>query len=287
YRPFTYQRPDGTFEGFDIDAARRLGADLGVKVRFVSTSWPQLVEGLREGRYDIAMSGITRNLERQKIVSLSDPYLLIGKCLLIRRADRARFTDLKAIDRLGVRIGVNPGGTNESFVRDRINTADVVVIEDNLSIPDAVAEGRVDVMLTDNVEAVLVANRDPRLFAVSPDSPLTHDELSYMLPRDDAAFLDWVNLWLRQMALDGELERLREKWIDVTSASRSKRSENSSEGAGIRLLEPLGIISRPTVGRLFARDEPWSVIESWFSQGWDSLFVKRTRLLGVSSAESF
>ena len=142
-------------------------------------------------------------------------------------------------------------------------------------------------MLTDNVEAVLVANRDPRLFAVSPDSPLTHDELSYMLPRDDAAFLDWVNLWLHQMALDGELERLREKWIDVTSASRSKRSENSSEGAGIRLLEPLGIISRPTVGRLFARDEPWSVIESWFSQGWDSLFVKRTRLLGVSSAESF
>ena len=108
-----------------------------------------------------------------------------------------------------------------------------------------------------------------------------------MLPRDDAAFLDWVNLWLHQMALDGELERLREKWIDVTSASRSKRSENSSEGAGLRLLEPLGIISRPTVGRLFARDEPWSVIESWFSQGWDSLFVKRTRLLGVSSAESF
>ena len=287
YRPFTYQRPDGTFEGFDIDAARRLGADLGVKVRFVSTSWPQLVEGLREGRYDIAMSGITRNLERQKIVSLSDPYLLIGKCLLIRRADRARFTDLKAIDRLGVRIGVNPGGTNESFVRERINTADIVVIEDNLSIPDAVAEGRVDVMLTDNVEAVLVANEDPRLFAVQPDSPLSRDELGYMLPRDDPAFLNWVNLWVHRMVLNGEFERLREKWIDGASASRGQGSENSLEGAGLRLLEPLGNISRLAAVRFFARDEPRSVIESWFSQGWDSVFAKRPRALGVSSAESF
>ena len=88
------------------------------------------------------------------------------------------------------------------------------------------------------------------------------------------------------MALNGEFERLREKWIDGVSASPGKRSENSSEGAGLRLLEPLGNISRPAVGRLFARDESWSVIESWF-QGWDSLFVKRTRSLGVSSAESF
>ena len=287
YRPFSYRRPDGKFEGFDIDAARQLGLSLGVEVRFVQTSWPGLEQGLLDGRYDIAMSGITRTLDRQKVASLSDPYLSIGKCPLIRRADRERFTDLDAIDRAGVRVGVNPGGTNESFVRGHIHAAEIVVIEDNLSIPDAVATGRVDVMLTDNVEAVLVANQDSRLLAVLPDSPLSHDELGYMLPRDDPAFLNWVNLWVHRMALNGEFERLREKWIDGVSASPGKRSENSSKGAGLRLLEPLGNISRPAVGRLFARDEPWSVIESWFSQGWDSLFAKRPRSLGVSSAESF
>ena len=191
YRPFSYRRPDGTFEGFDIDAARRLAAALGVDVRFVATSWPTLLDGLREGRYDIAMSGITRTLERQTVVSMSDPYFSIGKSPLVRAADRERFPNLEAIDRPGIRIGVNPGGTNETFVRRTIERAEIVVIEDNLSIPEAVAAGRVDVMLTDNVEAVLVASRDPRLVAVSPDDPLTHDELSYMLPRDDDAFLNW------------------------------------------------------------------------------------------------
>lgn len=228
YRPFSYERPDGTFEGFDIDAANRLGADLGVRVRFVATTWPKLVDGLLEGRYDIAMSGITRTLERQKRVSLSAPYFSIGKCPLVRKADRERFTDLEAIDRPGVRIGVNPGGTNEAFVREHIDEAQVVVIEDNLSIPDAVASGRVDVMLTDNVEAVIVAGRDPRLFAVSPESPLSHDELSYMLPRDDPSFLNWVNLWLHRMRLDGELERLHREWISSAASSRSGRSDSSS-----------------------------------------------------------
>lgn len=61
YRPFSFARSDGSFEGIDIDAAHALGDALGVEVKFVKTSWPNLVAGLRDGRYDIAMSGITRN----------------------------------------------------------------------------------------------------------------------------------------------------------------------------------------------------------------------------------
>ncbi|HJO37476.1 MAG TPA: transporter substrate-binding domain-containing protein [Vicinamibacterales bacterium] len=219
YRPFSYRRPDGTYEGFDIDAARRLGEALGVVVRFVQTSWPTLVDDLDAGRFDIAMSGITRTPERLAVATLSDPYLSIGKSPLVRAADRERFPDLDAIDRPGVRIGVNPGGTNETFVRVRITRATIVVIEDNLSIPDAVATGRVDVMVTDNVEAVLVAGEDPRLAAVSPDTPFTREALSYLLPRGDSALLERVNLWLRRMTATGELDRLRERWMTDPASS--------------------------------------------------------------------
>jgi cyclohexadienyl dehydratase len=62
------------------------------------------------------------------------------------------------------------------------------------------------------VEAVLAARKDPRLHAVAPDRPLTTEELSYMIPRDDPAFLNWINLWLHQMKASGKLERLRKRW---------------------------------------------------------------------------
>ena len=259
YRPFSYRRADGTFEGFDVDAARSLGAALGVRVRFVQTSWPTLVDDLHAGRYDIAMSGITRTRDREAVASLSDGYLSIGKSPLVRSEDRDRFLDLDAIDRPGVRIGVNPGGTNETFVRASITRAQIVVIEDNLSIPDAVATGRVDVMVTDNVEAVLVASQDPRLAAVRPEAPLTREELSYMLPRDDEAFLNRVDAWLRQMRLDGELDRLRERWmtgaapggtagagpVQRRSNVASMRTQRSGSNATVCGASSTAIVNRP------------------------------------------
>lgn len=214
YKPFSYLNPQtGQYEGHDIDAALKLGEDLGVEVRFVETTWKTLVQGILGGRYDIAMCGITRTLSRQKEVGLTAPYIQVGKSPLIRKADEGRFKTLADIDQPGVKIGVNPGGTNEKFVRANIKKAEIVVVPKNLDIPDKVAAGEVDVMITDNVEAMLVAGKRPELFAVSPKDTYTRDDFGYMFPRDEFAFQNWLNLWVHQMHAKGEFQKLKAKWI--------------------------------------------------------------------------
>lgn len=214
YKPFSYYNEETkTFEGHDIDAAAKLGEALGVEVRYVKTTWKTLVQGILNGTYDVAMSGITRNLSRQKQVALTSPYISVGKSPLIRTSDKDRFKTLADIDTKGVKIGVNPGGTNERFVLANIKNAEIVVIEKNLSIPTAVESGDVDVMITDNVEAMLVAGKNSKLFAVSPDKTFTKDDFGYMLPRDDFAFLNWMNLWMHQMHVKGEFAKLKVQWI--------------------------------------------------------------------------
>jgi cyclohexadienyl dehydratase len=214
YKPFSYfNEATQEYEGHDIDAAKKLGEDLGVEVRFVKTTWKTLVQGILDERYDVAMCGITRNLARQKQVGLTTPYINVGKSPLIRMADKDRFKTLADIDQPGVKIGVNPGGTNEKFVLATIKQAEIVVIEKNLDIPGKVAAGEVDVMITDNVEAMLVAGKNQELYAVSPNETLTKDDFGYMLPRDDFAFLNWMNLWMHQMHQKGEFEELKAKWI--------------------------------------------------------------------------
>lgn len=214
YKPFSYFNENTKqFEGHDIDAASMLAESLGVEAMFVKTTWKTLVEGVLKGRYDVAMSGITRTLSRQTQVGLTDPYIKVGKSPLIRTDDKQRFKTLSDIDQPSVKIGVNPGGTNEKFVNANISQAEVVVIPKNLDIPDKIAAGEVDVMITDNVEAMLVAGSRSELYAVSPDKPFTRDDFGYMLPRDDPAFLNWLNLWIHQMHEKGEFEKLKEKWI--------------------------------------------------------------------------
>ncbi len=214
YKPFSYLNPKtGKYEGHDIDAAKKLGEAMGADVIFVKTTWKTLVEGILKGRYDVAMCGITRTLSRQKQVGLTDPYIKVGKSPLIRTADKERFKTLADIDQPGVKIGVNPGGTNERFVNANIKQAQVVVIPKNLDIPDKIASGEVDVMITDNVEAMLVAGNRPELFAVAPDRTFTRDDFGYMVPRNAWALINWLNLWVHQMKEKGEFQRLKEKWI--------------------------------------------------------------------------
>ena len=214
YKPFTYLNPEtGTYEGMDIDAAHLLGEALGVSVRFVPTTWSNLSEDTLNDRFDLAMGGITRTLTRQKVLALTDPYVTIGKSPLIRKADRERFKSLQDIDRPGVRIGANYGGTNEAYVRANIVQATIVMFENNLDVQPAVAAGEVDVMFTDNVEAVIYARQNPLLYALDPDKPLTREDLGYMTVRDDQPYVNFLNLWLYQMQQKGTLDGLRSKWI--------------------------------------------------------------------------
>ncbi|MED0674855.1 cyclohexadienyl dehydratase [Aneurinibacillus thermoaerophilus] len=215
YKPFTYFNPKTQqFEGYDIDAAKMLAKDLGVEVQFVKTSWPTLMDDLLADKFDIAVGGITRNVERQKKAHLSQGYIQFGKAPLIRKEDKEKFKSIEDINKPEVRIGVNPGGTNEKFVRAYLPKANVTVVENNLDIPHLVAEGKFDVMITDNIEAMLYAKQDPRLYAALSDKPFTIDEKGFMMHRGDTVFSNWIELWMEEMELKGEFEKLKKKWIE-------------------------------------------------------------------------
>ena len=90
YAPFSVQRnveesdaASRQFDGADIDLALDLGSALGVNVVFVHTSWPKLMADLRDGRFDIAMSGVSKTLERAR-------HGCVHAGVLCRRQDAAR-----------------------------------------------------------------------------------------------------------------------------------------------------------------------------------------------------
>src|SRR2546425_228634 len=57
YKPFSYQRPDGGYEGLDIDLVQSAAKALGVEVEMVKTAWPSLMKDFLE-KCDVAVGGI-------------------------------------------------------------------------------------------------------------------------------------------------------------------------------------------------------------------------------------
>ncbi|MBI3524772.1 MAG: gamma subclass chorismate mutase AroQ [Betaproteobacteria bacterium] len=213
YKPFSYRtNPASPFIGLDIELAGQLAKALGVRLELAPTSWPNLMKDLGEDRFDIAMSGVSISLERQKKALYSIPYLRDGKTPITRCENQARFQTLAQIDQPGVRLIVNPGGTNERFARAHIKQAGITVYPDNTTIFDQIVAGKADLMITDAIETRLQQKLKPQLCAVHPDAPFDFSEKAYLLPRD-LLWKDFVDQWLHQTIESGALTRLQDKWL--------------------------------------------------------------------------
>lgn len=212
YPPFSH-RSNGQFEGIDIDLAHALADSLGVQVTFVQTSWPSLLEDLSHHKFDIAMSGISRKLFRQQLGFFSAPYHRGGKTPIVRCADQARFDSLEAIDEPGVRVVVNPGGTNERFTRANIKRATITVFDDNTGIFDQITGNHADVMFTDNIEVRWQTRLKPSLCAAMPGVNLTVSEKGFLMHRD-IVLKEYVNAWLHEMTISGKLTSVFERHLE-------------------------------------------------------------------------
>lgn len=194
YEPFSYER-DGQLAGADVRLALDLATHLGVQPVFVRTSWPTLAADLAADRYDVAMSGVSITPEREQLGAFSVPYQSGGKTIVARCAESRELDTLREVDSRSVRVVVNPGGTNERYVRDHLHRAQVTVHPDNRTVFEEILDGRADAMITDDVEAELQAYRHPELCRTYPGT-LTRASKAIFMP-GDPALKAAVDEWLK------------------------------------------------------------------------------------------
>ena len=90
YRPMSYLEPGtGEYVGFDAALAEDLAEALGVRLEFVPTTWPTLMDDTLAGKFDLAVCGITITSARKELALMSDGYLANGKTVLCRAEDAA------------------------------------------------------------------------------------------------------------------------------------------------------------------------------------------------------
>lgn len=196
FAPFSYRRDrSGTLHGVDINFARMLAVDLNVKIKFVQTTWPELMDDLLADKFDIGMSGITITPERLSVAFFSQPVMSSGKVAITRDENANRFRTIPDINRPGVRVIVNPGGTNEAFARANFPLATIVLNEENLTVFDKILSGDADLMVTDAVEAAVQEVIHPGLEVANRDTPFNNFEFGFLMPRD-YSLKDYVDSWL-------------------------------------------------------------------------------------------
>lgn len=213
YKPFSFQKTDGNFEGLDVDLMTSLASTLGAKVQFVKTTWAKLMGDFTSGNCDIGAGGISVSLERQKKAYFSSPYMINGKTPITLCTNVKKFQTIADINKPDVRVIVNPGGSNEKFAKTYLTKAHIITHDNNIGIFKEVAEGHADVFVTEAAEAKVQSKLNPTLCPVNPDKPLQYAEMGYLLPSGDMRFKLFVDQWLHLSKASGEYAKLADKWV--------------------------------------------------------------------------
>jgi len=210
YAPFSTVDARGVRRGLDIDIIERLASDLDLAIELVPFTWPELGDRLASGQLNMAISGITMRADRALRALSTRPYATTGVVVLVRGAGA---NELAALDLPGRHIGVNAGGHLERWTRAHFRAAAVVAVGDNRTLPDRLAAGAVDAIVSDTAEAPGWQRPEWRMLG-----PFSADYKAVFLPVDAVALADRVDTWLAAREDDGWLAAQRRRWLGARQA---------------------------------------------------------------------
>jgi cyclohexadienyl dehydratase len=219
YPPFSEVVPAAAgstrrYRGFDAAIAEAFADHHGLRIEWVAFRWPELSSLLAAGAFDVAMSGITVRPERSVAGRFSVPVARTGAMVLVRQRGEVEGSNvegrLRALDVVGSRIAVNAGGHLERIARAHFRAAEILAIPDNAAVRDALLSGRVDAVVTDNLEAPRWRQGRSDLAAIGP---FTRDRKAYLLPTANAALAARLDEWLLASERNGTLAKLRARYL--------------------------------------------------------------------------
>ena len=108
---------------------------------------------------------------------------------------------------------INPGGTNEKFANANLKNAKIIIYNDNADIPNQIASGKADIMITETVEALTYIKSNSKLAAPLINEPFTRHSCGILMQKGDQEFLNYINFVLDELRMDGTLDKLENKYL--------------------------------------------------------------------------
>lgn len=213
--PFTISR-SGEWTGFDIQLASKIAKAIGVKLIWDASyhNESELVDALKAGKADIAMSRIKRDLENARQVAYTKPYVTVKHVLMTNRMKVISFhpkdETIKSLEQLPLNVGTIDHVGYTLMATRRFPNATMTSYPNIASLTKALREGKIDAAFCDEVEARFVFIEHPELgitlgYFLLPE---LKSGIVAMVDWPKKHWISWLNLLLEPTANSTQVDGL-------------------------------------------------------------------------------
>lgn len=214
--PWAMSDKKGEYIGFEIEVARRLAEDLGVKVEFVPTKWSGIIPALLTGEFDIIVGGMSIKPERNLKVNFSNPYYYTGMSLVANKEMARDFKQLEDFNRPEVTIALRIGTTAVAAAKKHLPKAQMRQFDEEAQALQEVLNGKAHAFVTEEPLPAHQASKNPDKLFVPIKEPFERSGIGLAVRKGDVDTLNFLNNWIRSIQDEGWLRERKHYWFETT-----------------------------------------------------------------------
>ena len=216
FPPMGFVADDGSYVGFDLDLAQECAKRMGREFVAQPIAWDSKDQELKSGNIDRIWNGFTIS-GREDGYTWSEPYMVNDQVVVVK--NDSGITSLA--DLAGLKVAVQKDSSGLAALNDNPALTDtfgeLVEIDSYLQAMMELEMGSVDAIVMDEIVARYEIQTSGKPFAIL-DEAVASEEYGVGFLLGNTALRDEVQKTLEDMAADGTMKQISEKWFgsDVT-----------------------------------------------------------------------
>ena len=200
---FGLKNLEGKPEGFDVEIAKLIAGEMGIAADNIT--WVETVSANREpfiqqGKVDYVVATYTINDKRKQVVDFAGPYYEAGQDIMVAKGNPEQIKGPE--DLAGKKVCSVTGSTPAENIRTNYPKADLTEFDVYSKCAEALKNGQVQAVTTDNVILLGLISQDPDAFELV-NNPFTKEPYGIGLKKGDTEFRNFINDTLEKAEKDG------------------------------------------------------------------------------------
>ena len=208
YAPYEFHAMiDGKDEivGFDVNLAKEIASDLGVKLEIKEMDFDSLIASVKADKIDMVISGMNPDKKRAKQIDFSDIYYESKHGVLVREEDKDKYKEISDLNEKI--IGAQLGSVQQGIAEKKVKASKVQLLADVNNLVLELKTNKIDALITDEPVANMAMQNNKGLVLSDIKFADEGGGNAIGIAKNSPKLLKEINKTIKRLKKSGELDK--------------------------------------------------------------------------------